>query len=238
MTPAAYPFIVGGAPAPFVHPVLGALNYQITEVSDDPDTQVAQTIDLMRRYASEDSANPILLQDVATAAQGDPVDDTWRYISRKDGVRSMHFVHDESTGAPWADLGRWRPIVETLMRPCDQAVVSQPMGDCDDFAMYGAAHLLARGVACSFVTVAADAGDPTIYSHVYLVAYPKAGKYAGRRVPLDLSHGSHAGWETSNKYGKRREWPIGGSVTTSPVFWGWLAAGGYILYRMCGGLAW
>jgi len=216
------------------HPALGPVRYQLTEVSDDPDTQVEQTIALMKQYALEDSQSPLLNMDVLTAKRGDPIDDTWAYLSRKEGIRSMHFVHDEDTGAPWADMGRWRPIVETLMRPCDQVVAPQPQGDCDDFSMYGAAHLLARGVPCSFVTVAADSSDPSIYSHVYLAAYPRSGKYAGRRVPLDLSHGGSAGWETSNRYGKRREWPVSDSIDPcSIILW---AAGGFLFFKLCGGM--
>jgi hypothetical protein len=184
------------------------VRYSIKEVSDDPDTQVAQTIELMRQYAFEDSQNPILKQESWTLSQGDPIDDVWNWISRKDGMRQMQFVHDEVTGRPWGDIGHWNPVVETLIRPVDQIVSPKAKGDCDDFSMYGAAHLLARGVPCSFCTVAADASDPSVYSHVYLVAYPQNGRRRGQRVPLDLSHGWFAGWETENHYGKRREWPI------------------------------
>ena len=142
------------------HPALGRVRYTVTEISDDPDTQVAQTIELMRQYVLEDVSNPILKQDAATAAQGDPIADTWNYLSRKDGIRQMQFVHDEETARPWEDIGRWSPIVETLIRPVDQIVSLKPQGDCDDFAMYGAAHLLALGVPCSFCTVAADDSIP------------------------------------------------------------------------------
>jgi hypothetical protein len=90
--------------------------------------------------------------------------------------------------------------------------------------MYGAAHLMARGVPCSFVTVAADDSDPSMYSHVYLAAYPN-----GQRVPIDLSHGHYPGWETVNRFGKRKEWPIGSGFNFLGL--GLLAAGGYLLYR-------
>jgi hypothetical protein len=218
------------------HPALGRVRYQVTEISDDPDTQVEQTIELMRRYTLEDAGTPLLKSDAATAMQGDPIADTWAYLSRKDGIRQMQFVHDEDTARPWGDIGRWSPIVETLMRPVDQVVAPRPQGDCDDFAMYGAAHLLARGVPCSFCTVAADSNDPSIYSHVYLVAYPQTGPNAGRRVPLDLSHGWYAGWETDNKFGKRREWPVSASPAIGPcMIAAGVLAGGFILYKMCRG---
>lgn len=217
------------------HPALGQVRYQIAEVSDDPDTQVEQTIDLMKQYAIEDSGSPSFISDVQACAQADPIDDVWRYLSRREGVRSMQFVRDEDTGQPFSAMDRWRPVVETLMRPVDQASSIQPQGDCDDFSMWGAAQLLARGVPVSYVTVAADSRDPSLYSHVYLVAYPKSGRYAGQRVPIDLSHGPYVGWETPNRFGKRREWPV------QPESFGLcgimlLAAGGFLVYRIMRGI--
>ena len=220
------------------HPALGRVRYQLTEVSDDPDQQVEQTIALMTRYAVEDSSSPLIKEEAATcAASNDPTTDIWRYLSRKEGARRMIFVHDEETGRPWGDIGAWRPVVETLMRPADQVVASQAQGDCDDFSMYGAAHLLARGVPCSYCTVAADASDPSIYSHVYLVAYPQSGPHAGERVPLDLSHGHYAGWETESRFGKRREWQV---VPSGPPIWPWVAVllAGLFLVSGPGGLRW
>ncbi len=222
------------------HPQLGPVQYSIKEVSEVPDEQVAQTIDLMREYAWEDASSPIILQEVSTCAVGDPLEDTWAYLSRREGRRSMTFVRDEATGEPCWNVpqfseiaGRWNPIVETLMRPCDQAVASQAQGDCDDFSMYGAAHLLARGVPVSYCTVAADPSDPTLYSHVYLVAYPRTGIYRGRRVPVDLSHGPYLGWETENRFGKRTEWPVDGcNPLLRLVGVGLLAAGAWGLYKV------
>jgi len=212
------------------HPALGRVPYQLHVLSDDPDQQVEATIGLMSEYALQDASNSIIKDEsLAAASSGDPIEDTWRYLSRKDGARQMQFVHDEDTGRPWGDIGRWCPVVETLIRPVDQAVLSNPQGDCDDFSMYGAAHLLARGVPVSFCTVAADGSDPSIYSHVYLVAYPN-----GRRVPLDLSHGPYAGWETANRFGKRREWPIvpkSMGICKCILF----AVGGVLLYKMLRG---
>lgn len=221
------------------HPVLGMVRYSAAEVPDDPDAQVEFTIGLMRKYALEDAACPQFQTDVMACAGSDPIDDVWRYLSRKEGVRSMQFVRDEMTAAPLSErLTKWSPVVEALIRPVDQAGLPNPQGDCDDFSMYGAAQLLARGVPCAYVTVAADDSDPTMYSHVYLVAYPQSGPYAGRRVPLDLSHGDYAGWETANRFGKRREWPLtNGANTPSGNACNLLliAAGGYILYRMLTG---
>lgn len=205
------------------------VRYELRQTSDDPDQQVADTISLMRSYAAEDARSGAVLADSAQAAvSSDPIADTWNYLNRGSGARQMQFVRDEQTSAPAEQIGQWRPCIETLIRPVDQAVLPNPQGDCDDFAMYGAAHLMARDVPCSFATVAADGRDPSVYSHVYLVAYPKQGPYAGMRVPMDLSHGPYLGWEVPNQYGKFREWPCSG---LGLLGWGLIAGGTYLLYR-------
>ena len=219
------------------HPSLGRVKYSIKEVGDDPNEQVAATIGLMREYAGADAYDPGLQADVSRAWRSDDaIGDTFNYL-RKGGERGMQFVPDESTGAPFESAerpGGWRPVVETLIRPADQALLPNPQGDCDDFSQYGAAHLLARGVPCSYATVGVEPTDPNVFSHVYLVAYPKDGPYAGQRVPLDLSHGPYVGWEAPNPWGKFCEWPLAGSGLFE---WGLMAAGGYLLYRVLKGRA-
>lgn len=196
-----------------MHPSLGRCEYTVQEISDIPDEQVAQTIGLMSQYATEDAGSPAVQADVSRAwSSADPITDTWNYL-RRGGDRGMRFVRDEVNGAAWADYefaipGRWRPLVELIARPRALANASDPQGDCDCFCNYGAAHLISRAVPASFVTVAADRTDPSLYTHVYLVAYPVDGPYAGQRVPLDLSHGAYPGWEVKNVF-RRREWPIG-----------------------------
>jgi hypothetical protein len=234
--------MIGAAPYPragvMQHPTLGQVRYSITEVSDVPDDQVAATLDLMRQYVIEDAARPEFQADVAQAIQtGDPIADTWEYL-RRNGRRGMRFVRDEATGAPFeagqqTHLGGWRPVVETLMRPADQALIATPGGDCDDFAMYGAAHLRARGVPVSFATVGADPREPDVYSHIYLVAYPQEGPWAGQRVPIDLSHGSYLGWEVPGALNlKFQEWPLQSGL--GPFQLGMIAAAAYLLYRAVG----
>ncbi len=220
------------------HPRLGLVRYQLHEVSDDPDEQVEQTIGFMKDYASEDARSGVLLADVNRAYRSqDAVGDTFDYL-RRNGTRGMQFVQDEVNGAPFerGDApGGWRPVVETLMRPADQAICTDPQGDCDDFAMYGAGHLIARGVPVAYATVAADAKTPGQFTHVYLVAYPNEGPYAGMRVPLDLSHGPSVGWEVPNRFGKYCEWNInrGPSALSLRLF----AGGAYLLYKALKGRA-
>jgi hypothetical protein len=235
------PFLRGGpvlsalaSSGTYDHPALGPVLYSVQVVSDVPDVQVSQVIGIMSGYSAADARSPLFQQDVLMCAAlggGDPISDTWAYINRYTGSRGMRFVQDEVTGAAWDESFRWRPLVEALIRPVDQAWLSNPQGDCDDFAMYGASHLIARGVPCAFVTVAADDIDPNMYSHVYLVAYPQTGMYAGQRVPMDLSHGHYVGWECPNRFGKRREWPIGGGGGLGVLGFVLIAGGAYLLYK-------
>jgi hypothetical protein len=210
-----------GSSGTLLHPSLGLVRYQLTEVSDDPDTQVAQVIGLMDGYAAADSRSPQILRDVYRAAQShDALQDTFDYVRGR-----MTFTPDESLADSLSFIPKWRPVVETLIRPCDQAILPNPCGDCDDYSMYGASHLLARGVPCSYVTVAADQAEPTTYSHVYLAAYPDSGPYAGMRVPMDLSHGPRVGWETADRFHKRREWPLGMCAAAKLLGLGLMAGG-------------
>jgi hypothetical protein len=210
------------------HPELGPCAYKLTEVSLDPETQVRQVIGMMQDYSVEDSAAPSIKVDAqAAATTGDPIIDTWNWIARRGGFRGMQFQRDELLGQQW-DLDPWNPLVETLIRPADQAQLGNPVGDCDDFAMYGAAHLLSAGVPCSFVTIAADANAPRMFSHVYLAAYPKIGQFAGMRVSMDLSHGFYPGWEHGEIY-RIEEWPV--RTWMSPALWMAAGAGALLLYR-------
>lgn len=216
------------------HPTLGQVKYSIQEVSDNPDEQVEATIALMREYAQQDARNPILQQDVGYAwGTDDAIGDTFRYLCRN-GARGMQFVRDEVTGQPVEALQSrspfsWRPVIETLIRPVDEAILPNPQGDCDDFAQYGAAHLIARGIPdVRYATAAAEGAYPDVYSHVYLVAYPQDGPYAGQRVPVDLSHGPYPGWEVPNT-GKFREWRINAGFGLLGL--GLIAGGAYLLYR-------
>lgn len=174
---------------------------QVTElrlVADDPETQVSQVIHLMRRYVNEDFNSPQIHRAVLEShLTGDPLYDTFRHVK---GV--MQFVRDEQTIEP-VQASTDLPVVESLVRPRHMAAMPSKRGDCDDYCMYASALLEAQNVPTSFVTIAADGSQPDVYSHVYVVAYPRGGG----RVPLDTSHGPHVGWEHPH-YFKRREWPI------------------------------
>lgn len=193
-----------------LHPGFGeVLRYEAIQLPDAPDDQVEQTISLMREYAVQDSAHPLVREDAASALRAypglSPEEAVFYWVKNRVG-----FVRDEVLGSP-IPVPPDAPLIETLIRPVDMVALCSSSGcrragDCDDFSMYGAALLTALGRRVCFVTVAADGRDPNAYSHVYLVSYGDGGE----RFPLDISHGPHPGWETANLYGKRREWPVGG----------------------------
>lgn len=193
------------------------LNWDATVVGDDPDAQVATTIELMVKYVREDAHTPEVVQAASEAAPpgstpDEILDGIFTYVRNL-----IRFQHDEKTAAPLesriAAAGYDYPVVEVLIRPRDMVTWRRDtgqgqIGDCDDFAMLTAALLQARGVEAHFATVAADARMPGQYSHVYVVAYPAGGG----RVPMDTSHGQYPGWEASNGVTRREEWPIGAGL--------------------------
>lgn len=184
------------------HPEMGDVHMATMEIPDDPDGQVAATIDAMRAYAIADANTTDIHRDVANACresvgQIERCAALWRWVKQK-----IRFKEDRSLSAPIERAGLARhPVVEVLVRPIDISR-GAPYGDCDDFSMYLASLLTACGIPCSFVTVAADSRQPENYSHVYVAAYPN-----GQRVPLDSSHGEYPGWEVP-RYTRRTEWPV------------------------------
>lgn len=188
------------------HPTMGGVAYRVDPVSSDPDMQVAQTIDLMQRYALEDLSDPYLLMDAQAAAFPDPISGVWNLVRGR-----MKFFDDETNGAGMP-VGNGE-LVEVLIRPRDVARTQGCYGDCDDFSMTTAALLMANGIPCAFATIAAESEAPSRYSHVYCVAYVPMADGTKVRVPMDTSHGPHPGWESPVAY-RKREWPLTSEACT------------------------
>jgi len=187
-------------------PELGSVvPWRVDTVPDDPAAQVAYTIGLMNDGALDSAATPELQRDAETArtlGNGDVVTGAHTL------VRSALRFREDADTAGWLQLPGNSDTVEVLTSPVDlsRAVAAglQPAEDCDGYAMYVASVLLAAGVPCAYVTVAADPYQPGDYSHVYVAAYP-----AGRgRIVLDASHGEWAGWECPDQWNRKREWPL------------------------------
>lgn len=209
------------------HPGFGAtINYTVTELPDDPDGQVAETIALMDKYACEDSRSPQIQEAIRQAIAQYGPDPIWNsYWFTK---RLIQFNQDEDTA--WGLTGIQEhiadksEIAEAIVRPRDLWDMglngSARIEDCDGFSMFLSSMLKGSDVDCSYVTIAADKRDPSIYSHVYVAAYPG---YGGR-VPLDASHGPHPDWEFSRPY-RKREWIVGSGVNREAITVGLLIAG-------------
>jgi hypothetical protein len=195
------------------HPAFAAsVKFARAPLSDDPDTAVAQTIETMGRYVREDRSSRFF-QSLAAQLRGQSHQQTKRNVFAWIKAR-VRFVNDSVIAdllrAPESDLDK-SSIAEVLIRPLDIVRMVDPMGDCDDFSMLGACLLTAAGVHCAFVTLAADAREPSQYSHVYLVA---------EHEPFDSSHGPFVGWEARNRFGKRQLWSVetGMPITDRPGF--------------------
>lgn len=204
------------------HPDYGQeVNYELHELPDDPDGQVEATISLMRGYVDADHLSPAVRRQVqvANGYGGDPLENAFAHVQG-----SMRFKNDDEIHG--RIFGKWRPggmgdVIEVISRPIDTAVAIErgfrPEEDCDGYSTYASALLASQDIPCSYATVGADEQEPFRYSHVYLVAYPKTGKYAGMRVPMDTSHGKYVGWECPNRFGKFREWPVYGRGDWTPL---------------------
>ncbi len=204
----------------------GAVNYTVTELPEDPDEQVAITIALMSKYAVEDAKSPQVQEAIRQARLAYGPDPIWsaywftKYL--------ITFGQDDDTAWGLTGIGSHvsskDDIAEAIVRPRDLWDMglngSARVEDCDGFSMFLAAMLKGQDVDCSFVTIAADKRDPSIYSHVYVAAYPS---YGGR-MPLDASHGPYPDWEFQQPY-RKREWTVGMVMPFESVTVGLIVAG-------------
>ena len=193
------------------HPDLGQLvSYNLTPLSEDPDTQVEQTIQRMRRNVLEDSRSAPIQRDAAILrafGTGDPLADSFWWVKNR-----VRFSQDADLSAPFRGfLNRDDGVVEVLIRPADLSEMAQSgvaAEDCDGFASYVPALVIAQGGSCRFATVAADPRLPGQFSHVYAACSGPGNE----RISLDASHGPYPGWECteSGQVTRLKEWPIDG----------------------------
>lgn len=193
------------------HPDFGQIvNYSFEAIPDDPDTQVRLAVQKIVTFILEDASHP-LIQDHAAACSPDPIQGVWDrvkpFIQFKQDTDIAEALHTK-------DPRKWN-VVETIIRPADQAMLIESRGqgveDCDGFTNYGACILTALGIPCTLATVAAEPDRPREFTHIYVVAYVN-----GERIPMDMSHGPYPGWECP--HGRIKEWPVNPSTLTS-MFW-------------------
>lgn len=180
-----------------------------TPVSLDPDRATAQVIARMAELIRSSARDPLFRQYAAAAVaqfRGGPLwaaagVDPLTAAGGADGRREraiaesawwwahvyVRFVHHARM--IWERLGE-RDQWQLLISP-DAFVRMRPLkGDCAIFSMLIAAMLEVWGVPWELQTVAANALQPDVYSHVF----PRVVLPDGRRECLDASHGDYPGW--------------------------------------------
>lgn len=172
--------------------------------ANDSDKSVADTVALMGIHARKASQSIQIKQALqgAGCANQCSEDETIRcvfsYIKNR-----VSFIEDEKQLEQMFEEPRSK---ELLITPEVLLGMPDPRGDCDDFSMLACAMLMAKGIQCDFVTVAANSGNPKDYSHIYCMVTTRDG----RKIPFDSSHGDRAGWETGKAY-RKQVWPVFGT---------------------------
>ena len=160
------------------------------------DRSTAETVGLMASHAVRAASSPVVLGVIRSLGienrkeLKDKLSAIFSYIKRH-----VKFVEDNEP------LGRMFGVAdskELLITPPALLSMRNPKGDCDDFSMLAASMMIACGIPCSFVTVAADQRAPDTFTHVYCM---------GAGIPFDASHGKMLGWETEKQF-RKQVWPI------------------------------
>jgi len=193
------------------HPDFGqVVSYDFELVPEAPDAQVRIACHKLIRWALEDSSDLVIQQQVAGLDPTPQAVFDWvkpRLRFRQD----THIAEDLQVSDP-----RKHGVIESFIRPADQARLIEARGigveDCDGFTGYVACLLTALNIPCSLVTVAAEGDRPYEFSHIYVVAY-----FEGQRIPMDVSHGPHLGWECPHY--RIKEWPVCRASLMPSLFW-------------------
>lgn len=166
------------------------------------DNSVRDTIALMSGHASNASNSWQVKQALDNAGANDPRLSEEECIQRIfDFIHSnVRFVEDPTQ---LANMFQQPGNKELLITPQVLISMDNPMGDCDDFSMLSCAMLMAKGIRCDFVTIAANRSQPSEFSHVYCQVTAKDGTV----IPFDSSHGGYPGWETGSIY-RKQVWPV------------------------------
>jgi hypothetical protein len=168
---------------------------------NDSDKSVADTVALMGTHAN----NACSSQQIKEALQQAGINNS---TNEDEAIRKIfHWIKGEVTFIQDEDHLRkmfYDPeSKELLITPPALLSMSNPSGDCDDFSMLACAMLMAKGVKCDFVTVAANSSFPREFSHIYCMVATRDG----RNIPFDASHGKKVGWETARAF-RKQVWPV------------------------------
>lgn len=186
--------------------LLGSLPSRVTVTptdSDNTDNSTRDTISLMDLYAHQD-AQSAQVQKAVDEIRANSSDDTEQSLidSTFEWVKEhVIFTQDEEL---LNKLFGVKSGTELLIKPSRLLSMHNPMGDCDDFSMLTKAILINLGIDSSLTTVAANAGHPGVWSHVYNTAHLQDGT----SLAVDTSHGETVGWEAPN-ISRKGIWGLG-----------------------------
>jgi hypothetical protein len=176
------------------------------QLSEDPDTATAQTVQEMCRQIAAASRDPLVRKiafDAVRRIRGGPrwvgtgiqpfnsarvmAESCWWWCKH-----AMRFKHHGEMFEVWsADLGDPRTKLQLLISPDVLVRMRKLEGDCAIYTMMLAAMLESLGVRWEICTAAVDRRQPDIFSHVW----PRAVLEDGGREALDASHGKYPGWQ-------------------------------------------
>lgn len=200
----------GGAVRPdtvWGHPV------RVQSQRTDPhntDVSTAATIRILRRLAHQYAADPAVQMANAEAMRALNPGASQRQMATAIFYflrGTVRFVEDESLLYEELGVEPENLDKELLIVPPVLLRMPVPMGDCDDFSLLAASMAIACGIQPYYVTVAADAGEPRKFSHIYVCLYlADEDAYmcldAGNRMS-----GIPPGWE-AEKVSRKAIWPI------------------------------
>jgi hypothetical protein len=176
------------------------------QLSDDPDTATAQTVQEMCRQIEAASVDPLVRAisfQAVRSIRGGPLwvgtgiqpfssprvmaESCWWWCKHY-----LRFKHHGQMFEVWSDqLGDPRNKLQLLIAPDVLVRMAKLEGDCAIYTMMIGAMLSSLGVRWEICTAAVEPYQPEIFSHVWpRTVYPDGG-----REPLDASHGKYPGWQ-------------------------------------------
>jgi hypothetical protein len=171
-------------------PISAAIECDRIPAGDSTDVATERTIRMMAEYIRFGAVDPAIEATAEYAARHfsfgedrSPASLAWAvfwYVKH-----CIKFRLDEAT---MFRVGL-RDEHDFLTAPSVLVRMKDPSEDCDGFTMLTAAMLSSLGIPVYIVTVAANAGEPQRWSHVFVVAIVD-----GQVMPLDTSHGIGPGW--------------------------------------------
>ncbi len=176
------------------------------QLSNDPDTATAQTVQEMCRQIASASRDPLVRKisfDAVRRIRGGPLwlnsgilpfkssrvmaESCWWWCKH-----CMKFKHHGDMFEVWSrDLGDPRTKLQLLISPDVLIRMARLEGDCAIYTMMLGAMLESLGLRWEICTAAVDRSQPDLFSHVW----PRVVLEDGGREPLDASHGKYPGWQ-------------------------------------------